>query len=217
MRKGFNLILMGAPGGGKGTISKKLVKDFNFNHLSTGDLLRSHVSNGTALGMEAQTFMNKGMLVPDHIVLGMISTAYSSLKYSNILLDGFPRTLVQAKDLQAIMPVDSVVFLDIPHKTIIDRLSARWVHAASGRTYAYDYNPPKRTGFDDETGEPLSQRDDDKPETIRMRLEAFDKQTLPLFSFYELCNLPIKASRFPGTMSDVIYKDVKSFLSPHLK
>ncbi len=114
-----------------------------------------------------------------------------------------------------IMHVHAVILLDIPHQTIIDRLSNRWVHAASGRTYAYDYNPPQRHGLDDVTGEPLTQRDDDKPETIRNRLIAFDKQTLPLFQFFEKQS-QVSSRRFAGTESDVIYPHVKKFMQDEI-
>jgi nucleoside-triphosphate--adenylate kinase len=211
LSKGVNMIIMGAPGGGKGTIAKKLVKDFKFNHISTGDLLRAQISAGSKLGKEAQSYITTGSLVPDEIVIGILQEEYQKLRGTSVLLDGFPRTVNQAVQMKDVLPVHAVAFLDIAHETIIDRLSKRWVHADSGRTYAYDYNPPKIHGKDDLTGEDLTQRDDDKPLTIKKRLESFDRQTLPLFEYYETRELPIRARKFPGTKSDIIYEDMKKY------
>ena len=178
--KGLNAIIFGSPGSGKGTISKKIVKDFSFNHISTGDLLRQNVLDGTPLGVAAKEIMDAGGLVPDKLVLDMLlehskkkqNDTNNSNKNMNLLLDGYPRTIGQANSLQEHFPIDTVIALDVPHQTIIDRLSSRWIHPQSGRTYAYDYNPPKVLGFDDETNEPLIQRDDDKPESIAARLQG---------------------------------------------
>jgi adenylate kinase family enzyme len=130
--KGVNLIIMGAPGGGKGTIAKKLVKDYKFNHISTGDLLRAQINAGSALGKEAQSFIKAGSLVPDAVVLDILQQEYGNLKGQSVLLDGFPRTVNQAVEMKSVLPIHGVAYLDIAHDTIIDRLSKRWVHARSG-------------------------------------------------------------------------------------
>lgn len=213
LTKFVNVIIMGAPGGGKGTIAKKLVKDFNFHHISTGDLLRAEISSKSAIGSKAQEYIKAGMLVPDDMIIDVIHKEVNGVMDKSVLLDGFPRTVGQAEQMKRVLPVHAVAFLDISHDTIIDRLSKRWVHAPSGRTYAYDYNPPKVAGKDDVTGEHLTQREDDKPATIRNRLELFDKQTLPLFEYYERNSLQFAAKRFAGTKSDVIYEDMKQYYS----
>lgn len=203
-----NVIILGSPGGGKGTICKKLLKNFEFTHVSTGDLLRSHISGQTTLGLKAEKYINEGKLVPDDLVIGLIQQLKTD---KSLLLDGFPRTLHQAFSLGNVMTIDSVIALDIPHETIINRLSNRWVHAPSGRTYANDYNPPKVSGIDDVTGEKLTQREDDKPDTIRTRLENYQKQTAPLIEYYKN-NTNVHFQIFSGTESDVIYPEVADFL-----
>lgn len=213
MKKALNVIIFGSPGSGKGTISKKIVKDFSFNHLSTGDLLRQHVLNGTPIGVAAKQLMDAGKLVPDQLVLDMLLDSSKGTK-GNLLLDGYPRTIVQAESLQKHIPIHSVIALDIPHQTIIDRLSSRWIHPKSGRTYAYDYNPPKILGKDDETGEDLIQREDDKPESIAARLKAYENLTMPLKDHYDKAGM-LKV--FSGTESDVIYPMVKAHLDGMFK
>jgi nucleoside-triphosphate--adenylate kinase len=144
----------------------------------------------------------------------MLLDAYSSSSKS-LLFDGFPRTINQADALQVSLPITAVVVLDIPHETIISRLSQRWVHLPSGRTYAYDYNPPKTHGLDDITSEPLVQRDDDKPETIAKRLHAYENMTKPIIEHYKQMSLStqnLKIKIFQGTESNVIYPEVKEFL-----
>ena len=205
-------MIMGAAGSGKGTISKKLIKDFCFTHLSSGDLLRKHVNEGSALGKEAKEYMHKGELVPDQLVENMIREFYNNNSKASLLLDGYPRTLVQAQRLRNIFKVDIVIALDIPHDTIIERLGNRWTHIPSGRIYTYDkYNPPRREGFDDVTGEKLEQRADDKPETIKRRLVSYESTTKPLLDFYRASGNTI-VQRFEGTQSDVIYPEITKFL-----
>lgn len=204
-------IILGAPGGGKGTISKKLVSDFDFKHISTGDLLRHQVAQKTDLGIQAKGFMSKGQFVPDELVLNMLYETIKANEKHSMLLDGFPRTINQAKSLESFCSIDLVIALDVPHETIIKRCSSRWVHAPSGRTYNTDYKQPKIPGKDDETGEALVQRDDDKPETVKARLEAFDQMSKPLFQYYSQKE-GIKCKRFVGTESDVIYPHVKEFV-----
>jgi len=205
-------LILGKPGGGKGTISGKILKDFpQFHHVSTGDLLRSNVRNGTNLGLEAAQYMKEGKLVPDKLMIDLVvdeSTPYLE-KGESLLLDGFPRTVGQAQSLENTVHVDMVVNLDVPTEVIVERLTDRWIHEPSGRIYSYAYKPPKVEGIDDETGEPLVQRPDDRPETVRARLEQYDESTSPLVQYYEK-NGVLKS--FQGTQSDVIYPEVKKWL-----
>lgn len=209
MKRAMNLIILGAPGGGKGTISKKILKDFSpILHISTGDILRKNILENTEVGKKAATFMNSGKLVPDDLVVSMVLGEKKEGK--SVLLDGFPRSIAQAESLGKSMKIDAVISLIIPHQTIVDRIANRWVHMPSGRTYAYDYNPPKVIGKDDVTGEPLTQRDDDKPAVVKARLENYENMTKPLIAYYEKVGVPMK--HFHGTESDVIYPNVKDFL-----
>lgn len=206
------MLIVGKPGGGKGTISNKILKDFPlFEHISTGDLLRQHVRNETDIGKEAKTYMDKGGLVPDDVMIRLVMEDSEKALESgkSLLLDGFPRTMEQAKALDEKIDVEIVVDLNIPTETIVERIADRWIHPASGRVYNYSYNPPKVHGKDDETGEDLVQREDDKPETVRMRLEAYDKVTAPLVEYYDKKGV---LKTFSGTMSDKIYPEVKKWL-----
>ena len=158
-------------------------RDFpQFHHVSTGDLLRAHVRDGTKLGQEAKQFMEEGKLVPDKLMIDLVmEEATPSLEEGkSLLLDGFPRTVVQAEGLEEIVHVDLVINLDIPTDTIVERVADRWIHPASGRVYSYSYKPPKVHGLDDKTGEKLVQRPDDEPETVRARLELYDEVRPPL-------------------------------------
>lgn len=172
------VLILGAPGGGKGTISHKVLQDFpKFHHLSTGDLLRQHVREGTTLGQQAATYMTKGQLVPDALMIDLLmQDATTYLEHGkSLLLDGFPRNIVQAAALEEVAHIDWVINLDIPTETIVARIADRWIHPPSGRVYSYSYRPPAVQGVDDVTGEPLVQRDDDKPQAVRTRLAAYDK------------------------------------------
>ncbi|CAK9088113.1 unnamed protein product [Durusdinium trenchii] len=216
-------LIMGPPGGGKGTISKKLIKDFHFHHVSAGDLLRHQVRVGTPHGIQARTYMESGTLVPDDLVLEMFMNEVSKLTSSRVLLDGFPRTSVQATALDKECHVDIAINLSLPNEEIVRRISSRWIHSPSGRTYAYDYNPPKVEGQDDVTGEPLVQRDDDKPEAVRARLQEYDKQTRPLLDFYKAkgCLHEFDGTGFPDLVakdrrSDAIYLSLKPFMEASL-
>mmetsp|Transcript_21199 Transcript_21199/g.48129 ORF Transcript_21199/g.48129 Transcript_21199/m.48129 type:complete len:266 (-) Transcript_21199:1356-2153(-) len=222
---GVNALILGKPGGGKGTISGKIISDFNFYHLSTGDTLRKHVRECTPVGIEANEYMEAGDLVPDDVVIRLLLNEIDSLPPKekifdtddptgrSLLLDGFPRTLVQAQHLDTVLNIDLVINLDVPTQTIVERISDRWIHAPSGRVYSYSYRPPKVHGVDDETGEALIQRDDDKPESVRTRLEKYDEITAPLINFYDQKEV---LKTFQGTMSDVIYVDVEKWLSTKL-
>lgn len=211
-----SLLILGKPGGGKGTISGKILSDFpQFRHVSTGDQLRQHVRNETKLGLEAKKFMDKGCLVPDNVMIEMVmKDAVEAIKNGqSLLLDGFPRTMEQAVALDEQLDVDMVINLCIPNETIIERISDRWIHPASGRVYNYAYKPPKVTGMDDETGEPLVQREDDKPESVLKRLNKYEEATRPLVQYYEEKGV---IQTFRGTQSDVIYPEVKEWLGEQL-
>mmetsp|Transcript_26988 Transcript_26988/g.84865 ORF Transcript_26988/g.84865 Transcript_26988/m.84865 type:complete len:239 (-) Transcript_26988:1415-2131(-) len=209
----YTALVMGAPGGGKGTISKYLVRDFCFSHLSTGDLLREQVAQGTGLGKEAAKHMNAGGLVPDELMVDLVCTEVDQRKAELLLLDGFPRTVPQAEALGSQLEINTALNLDIPQEVIVERISQRRVHPASGRTYAYDFNPPRVKGLDDETGEPLVQRDDDKPETVRARLETYAANTAPLIEYYDAAGV---LASFSGTESKVIYVDLKAYVEKQL-
>lgn len=213
--EGHFALILGKPGGGKGTISCKILKDFpQFHHISTGDLLRKHVREGTRLGKEAKGYMNEGKLVPDELMIGLVmEEATPNLEEGkSLLLDGFPRTVVQAASLESVVHIDLVINLDIPTETIVERIADRWIHPASGRIYSYSYKRPKVDGLDDETGEPLVQRPDDQPDKVRARLQQYDEVTAPLVDYYAKHGV---LASFHGTMSDVIYPEVKKCLELH--
>jgi len=182
----MRVILLGGPGAGKGTQANFIKERYNIPQISTGDMLRAAVKAGTPLGVEAKKVMDAGGLVSDDIILGLIDERLKQDDCTNgYLFDGFPRTLAQADALKDKgVPIDAVVEIDVDDSEIIKRMSGRRVHLASGRTYHTVFNPPKAEGKDDETGEPLIQRDDDKEETVRERLNVYHKQTEPLIEYY---------------------------------
>lgn len=182
----MRVILLGGPGAGKGTQAGFIKEAFGIPQISTGDMLRAHVKAGTDLGKAAKKIMDEGGLVSDDIIMGMVKVriAEDDCK-GGFLFDGFPRTLAQADALKdGKVFVDAVVEIDVPDEEIIRRMSGRRVHLASGRTYHVVFNPPKVVGMDDETGEPLIQRDDDKEETVKARLKVYHDQTEPLIAYY---------------------------------
>ena len=184
----MNLIFLGPPGAGKGTQAKVLEERFGYRQLSTGDMLRAHRRDGTALGAEAQGYMDRGELVPDDLIIRMMERELES-NSAEVILDGFPRTVAQAQALDALLaskgrPAVAVLF-DVDLGVLTDRLTGRWTHVASGRTYHERYNPPRVAGIDDVTGEPLVQREDDKEATIRTRLGVYTEQTAPLIAYYQ--------------------------------
>ncbi|WP_348720624.1 adenylate kinase [uncultured Alcanivorax sp.] len=183
----MRVILLGAPGAGKGTQAQFIKEQFNIPQISTGDMLRAAVKAGTPLGLEAKKVMDAGGLVSDDIILGLVKERISEDDCANgFLFDGFPRTIPQAQALvEQGVDIDFVVEIDVDDEEIIERLSGRRVHPSSGRVYHIKYNPPKEDGKDDETGEELVQRDDDKEETVRKRLEVYQSQTRPLVDFYQ--------------------------------
>ena len=182
----MKLILLGAPGAGKGTQAKYICEKFGIPQISTGDMLRAAVKAGTPLGLEAKKIMDAGGLVRDDIIIGLVKERITQADCNNgFLFDGFPRTIPQAEAMRdAGVTLDFVVEIDVPDANIIDRMSGRRVHLTSGRTYHVKYNPPKVAGKDDETGEDLIQRDDDKEETVKKRLDVYHEQTEVLVGFY---------------------------------
>jgi adenylate kinase len=182
----MRIILLGGPGAGKGTQAGYITEKYGIPQISTGDMLRAAVKAGTPLGLEAKKVMDSGGLVSDEIILGLVVERIAQPDCEKgFLFDGFPRTEVQAEALKAkSIPVDAVVEIDVDDGEIIRRMSGRRVHLASGRTYHIQFNPPKVEGKDDQTGEPLIQRDDDKEETVRKRLTVYHDQTEPLIEYY---------------------------------
>ncbi len=182
----MRLILLGPPGAGKGTQAGFITEHFAIPQISTGDMLRAAIRAGSPLGLEAKKVMDAGQLVSDDIIIGLVKERLKQPDCSKgYLLDGFPRTIAQADAMKAAgVGIDYVLEIDVADDQIVDRMSGRRVHSASGRTYHVKYNPPKVAGVDDVTGEPLIQRDDDKAETVMKRLEVYRNQTLPLVEYY---------------------------------
>lgn len=182
----MRLILLGGPGAGKGTQANLIKEKYKIPQISTGDMLRAAVQAGTPLGQQAKAVMEAGDLVSDEIIIGLIKDRIQEPDCANgYLFDGFPRTIAQAEALQTEqIPVDYVVEIAVSDDEIINRMSGRRVHLASGRTYHVIFNPPKNQGKDDITGEPLIQRDDDKEQTVRKRLQVYHSQTAPLIGYY---------------------------------
>ena len=182
----MRLILLGAPGAGKGTQAAFICQKYGIPQISTGDMLRAAVKAGTPLGLAAKKVMDAGSLVSDDIIIGLVKERIAQPDCANgFLFDGFPRTIPQAEAMkEAGVKLDLVLEIDVPDEAIIERMSGRRVHVASGRTYHVKYNPPKTEGVDDETGEALIQRDDDKEETVKKRLDVYSQQTRPLVDYY---------------------------------
>ncbi len=182
----MRLILLGAPGAGKGTQATFIKEKFNIPQISTGDMLRAAVKAGTQLGLEAKSYMDSGGLVPDEVIIGLVSERIKEADCANgFLFDGSPRTTPQAEAMKkAGVGIDYVVEIDVPDEAIVERMSGRRSHPASGRTYHVKFNPPKVAGKDDVTGEDLVQRDDDREETVLKRLEVYHSQTKPLVKYY---------------------------------
>lgn len=183
----MRLILLGGPGAGKGTQANYIKEKYRIPQISTGDMLRAAVKAGSELGKEAKGYMDSGGLVPDEVIIGLVKERIQEPDcQKGFLFDGFPRTIPQADAMkEAGVPIDAVVDIDVPDEEIIKRMSGRRVHLASGRTYHVVFNPPKQEGKDDVTGEPLIQRDDDREETVRKRLEVYHAQTEPLIDYYK--------------------------------
>lgn len=202
----IGIILLGAPGAGKGTQAKYITEAFAIAQISTGDMLRNAIAQATPLGLQARDIMDKGQLVSDDIVIGLVQERILDDDCKNgYLFDGFPRTIAQADSLKKSgVVINYVIEIDVPKAEIITRLSGRRVHLGSGRTYHLQYNPPKVANKDDITGETLIQRDDDREETIIKRLNVYETQTMPLIDYYHQDN-SVKYIKIDGTkpMSEV--------------
>ena len=182
----MKLILLGPPGAGKGTQAAFICAHYGIPQISTGDMLRAAVKVGSPLGLAAKKVIDSGALVSDEIIIGLVTERLKAADCATgYLFDGFPRTIPQAEAMKNVgVVLDLVLEIDVPDSAIIERMSGRRVHLASGRTYHVKFNPPKTEGRDDATGEPLIQREDDKEETVRKRLEVYQKQTRPLVEYY---------------------------------
>jgi adenylate kinase len=182
----MRLILLGPPGAGKGTQAAFICEKFSIPQVSTGDMLRTAVKAGTPLGLAAKKVIDAGQLVSDDIIVALVKERLRQPDCARgYLFDGFPRTIPQAEAMKAAqVPIDAVLEIDVPDEEIVARMSGRRVHPPSGRTYHVRFNPPRREGLDDVTGEPLVQREDDREETVKKRLEVYRNQTRPLIDYY---------------------------------
>ncbi len=210
----MNTILLGAPGVGKGTQAQLLSERDGFVQLSTGDVLRTEIANGSELGKTAKGYMDRGELVPDTLILNLVALRLDRSK--SYLLDGFPRTVAQADGLTKLlsdrdMKVDVVLSLELPVEEIVKRLSARRVAIKSGRVYNLIFNPPKKDNICDVSGEPLIQRSDDQPEAIRVRLKEYENKTEPLKNYYDQ-RIGIQIIDADGDM-ETVYRRVKAALA----
>ena len=216
MKKHIQIILLGPPGCGKGTQAQKLINEFGFVQLSTGDMLRAAISKGTEIGVEAKSIIDKGELVSDEIVIGIVrERIFSKECERGYMLDGFPRTLAQAEKLNQILSdrnqkIDVVIRLCVPEDILVRRIAGRRFHIKSGRSYNIEFNPPKIEGKDDITGEKLVQREDDKEEIVESRLKTYYELTEPLVGYYNKEDL---LKEIDGTGSpENIYTEIKKTL-----
>ena len=217
MKKHIQIILLGPPGCGKGTQAQKLINEFGFVQLSTGDMLRAAISKGTEIGVEAKSIIDKGELVSDEIVIGIVrERIFSKECERGYMLDGFPRTLAQAEKLNQILSdrnqkIDVVIRLCVPEEMLVRRIAGRRFHIKSGRSYNIEFNPPKIEGKDDITGEKLVQREDDKEEIVESRLKTYYELTEPLVEYYKKEGL---LKEIDGTgLPESIYAEIKQTLN----
>ena len=191
----LNIVLMGLPGAGKGTQAERIVDEFQIPHISTGDMFRSAIKEGTSLGLEAKSYMDKGLLVPDEVVIGIVRERLGNADCKNgFLLDGFPRTVEQANALDDMLEgldkkIDHVIYVDVHQDSLLQRLTGRRICRQCGATYHLVFNPPRQEGVCDKCGGELYQRDDDTAETVATRLEVNLSQTKPLLRYYEQKNV----------------------------
>ena len=210
----MKIIMLGAPGAGKGTQAKKIAEKYSIPHISTGDIFRANIKNNTELGKKAKTYMDKGELVPDELVVDLIMDRFKEADCANgYVLDGFPRTIIQARKLADIcsmfnFKIDAVINLDIPEDVLVKRLSGRRTCADCGKSYHIVYNPPKKEGVCDACGGELTQRSDESEEAVQVRIDTYNKQTKPLIDYYtmlgELTN--VDGNQSMDEVAEEIYK-----------
>ena len=210
----MKIIMLGAPGAGKGTQAKKIAEKYSIPHISTGDIFRANIKNNTELGQKAKTYMDKGELVPDELVVDLIMDRFKEADCANgYVLDGFPRTIIQARKLADIcsmfnFKIDAVINLDIPEDVLVKRLSGRRTCADCGKSYHIVYNPPKKEGVCDVCGGELIQRSDESEEAVQVRIDTYNKQTKPLIDYYtmlgELTN--VDGNQSMDEVAEEIYK-----------
>ncbi|MBS5607176.1 adenylate kinase [Clostridium sp. AF18-27] len=212
----MKIIMLGAPGAGKGTQAKKIAAKYQIPHVSTGDIFRANIKNGTELGMKAKSYMDAGGLVPDEITIGMLLDRIHEADCENgYVLDGFPRTIPQAESLTEALAgmdekIDYAVNVDVPDENIISRMSGRRACLNCGATYHIVYNPPKQEGVCDVCGDKLVLRDDDKPETVQKRLSVYHDQTQPLIEYYEKAGV---LKQVDGTQDmEAVFQDIVKIL-----
>ena len=211
----MRILLLGPPGGGKGTQSKFLMEKFDISQISTGDMLRAHVSKNTALGIQAKKFMDKGELVTDSLILDMMEIRFKDPDCNKgFILDGFPRTIAQAKGLDILLDkinqkLNYVIVINVNDNDIVNRMGGRRMHPNSGRVYHIKYNPPKIDGKDDITSEDLIIRDDDKEKTVRNRLNVYHNQTKPLIEYYNKNMILIDGAQPIQTVKNNIINKLK--------
>ncbi|KAJ1889011.1 Adenylate kinase 2 [Kickxella alabastrina] len=210
----LRMLILGAPGAGKGTQSSRIRNHFAVTTISSGDVLRRNILEQTPAGQQAQSSVARGELVPDNLIVSLIRNELETIQNSNWLLDGFPRNLAQAQALDQMLlatdqPLNAVVNLNVPEHVILNRIIERYVHVPSGRVYNLTYNPPKVPGVDDITGEPLEHRPDDNPESFKRRLQQYHALTEPLLEYYGKAGV---LASFAGDTSDIIFPQLKEFL-----
>ncbi len=212
----MKIVMLGAPGAGKGTQAKKISVKYGIPHISTGDIFRANIKGGTELGMKAKAFMDQGQLVPDEITIGMLLDRIQEEDCKNgYVLDGFPRTIPQAESLTKALAdmgskIDYAVNVDVPDENIISRMSGRRACLKCGQTYHIVYNPPKKENVCDACGEALVLRDDDKPETVKRRLEVYHDQTQPLIDYYKAAGV---LAEVDGTKDlEAVFQDIVKIL-----
>lgn len=211
MASKLRLIVLGAPGSGKGTISSRIIKEFQLTHLSSGNILRENIVKKTPVGLKVKDLVASGKFVSDELMTKVFMNELNKLKSSSWLLDGFPRNINQAHALNdANLGLDKVINLNVPFEVIINRLKHRWIHPASGRVYNLEFNPPKVDFKDDVTGEPLVQRADDQEEVVLRRLKDYESQTKPIIDYYTKKNL---VDTYTGNTSDFIWPLIKADLA----
>lgn len=208
----MNMVFLGPPGAGKGTIATQAKVFYSIPHISTGDLFRAEQEKGSELGNKVKSIIASGKLVPDEITIEVVKQRLSQDDTKNgFILDGFPRTIAQANALANIVNIDAVVNFVVDKDAVVKRISGRRFCKSTGRTYHVIYNPPKVEGIDDETGEPLYQREDDKPENVKTRLEVYDASTAPLIEYYRAKGMLVDVDASPAP--EVVFDNLKKALT----